>query len=362
MNCNEIENRFPAYLEGLLSPEESREIAGHLSSCAQCSRALTDLKKTQEIVNGLDEVEPPPFFEQRIMARVREEAGRKQSILWRLFYPLHIKIPIQALATILIAVLAFQIYQTNEPEMKQAVPLPLPVTEQAKDRVAVETPMPASAPPAAALIAQRSAGNLSRKDERHAPPPFKSGGAEKEMTASQAPAPKESPAAAESAAPAVAKAEKETFSAGSSKVQEGTVKQDADHTLESLPPERKQKMMAAGTGATAGESRKAVVASSSLRQAKGTAIKTSVMDLTVEVGDTADAIRKIEARLAQIHARIVERGRRDGGEFLKAEVPARDIAAFLEGLKTIGRVNVATQPPTVPTENVTVNIKITGRP
>ena len=64
-------------------------------------------------MHGLEEVEPPPFFEQRIMSRVREEAGRKQGILRRLFYPLHIKVPIQALATILVAVLAFYVYQTG---------------------------------------------------------------------------------------------------------------------------------------------------------------------------------------------------------------------------------------------------------
>jgi hypothetical protein len=299
------------------------------------------------------------------MARVREEAGRKQSILQRLFYPLHIKVPIQALATIVIAVLAFQIYQTNEPEMKQAVPLPLPVTEQVKDRVAAETPTPASAPPAAAPIARRPVTNLSRKDEQHAPPPFKSGGAAKEMTVSPAPVPKESPAAAESAAPAAAKTARETYSVGASKAQVGAVKQDADHALESSPPERKQKIMAADTGAAAPEGRKAVYAPSPVRQAKGTAINPSVMDLTVEAGDAADAadaLRKIEARLNQIHARIIERGQRNGGEFLKAEVPARDVATFLEGLKTIGRVNVETQPPAAPDEDVIVSIKIISQP
>ncbi len=70
-------------------------------------------------MQGLEEVEPPPFFEQRIMSRVREEAGQKQGILRKLFYPLHIKIPIQALATLLVAVLAFYVYQKGEPEMKQ---------------------------------------------------------------------------------------------------------------------------------------------------------------------------------------------------------------------------------------------------
>ncbi|MCX5818881.1 MAG: DUF2275 domain-containing protein, partial [Deltaproteobacteria bacterium] len=113
MTCNEIENRLPAYLEDLLSPEEKKSIAGHLASCPRCSRAFAGLKKAEQLVQGLGEVEPPPFFEQRIMSRVREEAGQKQGILRRLFYPLHIKVPIQALATLLVAVLAIYVYQTG---------------------------------------------------------------------------------------------------------------------------------------------------------------------------------------------------------------------------------------------------------
>jgi hypothetical protein len=45
-----------------------------------------------------------------------------------------------------------------------------------------------------------------------------------------------------------------------------------------------------------------------------------------------------------------------------SDVAARDIAAFLYGLETIGRVNVETQPSAIPDEDVTVGIKIISRP
>ena len=52
------------------------------------------------------------------MNRVREEAEPKKGLLQRLFYPLHIKIPVEALATCLVVVLALFVYKNTEPEMK----------------------------------------------------------------------------------------------------------------------------------------------------------------------------------------------------------------------------------------------------
>jgi hypothetical protein len=365
MTCNEIENRLPAYLEESLSPEEGKSIAEHLASCPRCSRAYADMKRTEQLVHGLGEVEPPPFFEQRIMAQVREEAGRKQGILRRLFYPLHIKIPIQALATLLVAILAIYVYRTGEPDMKQMMPLPIPLTELGKGQVTAEPPTtPAS--PAVATVKRVPAGDLPEKDkQRFAAPPFESGGKEERITDSRVPMREERPAAVEQAAPVMAAREKEIAPAGAellSKKREGTGKRNADQALETLSTEQKRKEKTADTAAAAGESRKTMTAPSPSRMAAGAAIKRSVMDLTIQVGDTAAAIREIEVRLGQVNARIVERQHHKESEFLKAEIAAQNVAAFLDLLKTIGKVNLETEPVAVPDENVTVNIKIIGRP
>jgi anti-sigma factor RsiW len=298
MTCNEIENRLPAYLEDLLSPEEKKGITGHLASCPRCGRAFADLKKAEELVQGLAEVEPPPFFEQRIMSRVREEAGRKQGILRRLFYPLHIKIPLQALATLLVAVLAFHVYQQGDPEMKQMAPLPRPLTESGTGRV---------------------------------------------MTVREKEIP---PAGAEALG----------------KAQDGAGRQDADKALETLPPEQKHKEKMADTGAAAGESRKTISAPSPSRMTAVADVERTVMDLTIQVRDTNVASLEIEARLGQINARIIERRQRNGSEFLQAEIAAQNVAALLDLLDAIGMVNLETSPRPVPDGYVTVSIKIVGHP
>ena len=311
MTCNEIENRLPAYLEDLLSPEERKSITGHLTSCPRCSRAFAGLKKAEQLVRGLGEVEPPPFFEQRIMSLVIEEAGQKEGILRRLFYPLHIKVPIQALATLLVAVLVIYVYQTGDPEMKQMAPLPIPLTDS---RAPMQEGVLSAMKPADPVVAVRA---------KEVPP---------------------------------------VSTEALGKVQNRAGKQDADKALETLLPEQKRKEKMTDTGAAARESRKTTSAPSSLRMTAVPGIKRSVIDLTIQVRDTDVAVREIEARLGQANARIIEKQQLKGSEFLKAEIAAQNVAALLDLLETIGRVNLETSPLVVPDGSVTVSIKIVSHP
>jgi hypothetical protein len=339
MTCNEIENRFPAYLEDLLSPEERKSITGHLTSCPRCSRAFADLKKAEQLVRSLEEVEPPPFFEQRIMSRVREEAGQIRGILRWLFYPLHIKVPIQTLATLLIAVLAIYVYQTGEPEMKQIVPLTIPMTELGKGRVTAESSKTLAAPSAGTPVKRVPAGNLPENNQQRA----------------------ERPSAMKPAEPVMAAREKGGLPVSAevlSKGQDRAGKQDADKALGTLPPEQKRKEKMADTGTAVGEGRKTVSAPSPSRMTAAAGIKQSVIVLTIQVGDPDVAIREIEARLGQLNARIIERQLRKGSEFLKAEIAAQNVPALLDRLEAIGRINLETSPLAMPDGNVTVSIKI----
>lgn len=117
MECKKIQEKLSAYIEGLTSAEEQSMIEEHIESCRGCKKSLADLEKTISFVGDLKDVEPPAWLSQRIMARIREEAEPKDNILHKLFYPLHIKLPIQALATVLIAVSAFYIFRIIQPEV-----------------------------------------------------------------------------------------------------------------------------------------------------------------------------------------------------------------------------------------------------
>jgi len=96
INCKEIENNLPLYLDNSLSRVDKQTVEEHLKSCPQCAKAFAQLQKTEKLVNNLTEIDPPPWFKQKIMAKVREESEKK-NLVQKWFYPLQIKIPVQIL-------------------------------------------------------------------------------------------------------------------------------------------------------------------------------------------------------------------------------------------------------------------------
>jgi anti-sigma factor RsiW len=144
MDCQEIQKNLSSYLEELLSSEEKKLVEGHLSSCAHCRAELAELQKTKDLLGSLDDVEPPPWLTAKIMARVREENEQRASFFKKFFFPLHIKVPLQALSVILFGVIVFQVYRMVEPEKKVAqVPSPPSVLTEQK-ALKEETPQGAS--------------------------------------------------------------------------------------------------------------------------------------------------------------------------------------------------------------------------
>jgi len=132
MTCRDIEQNLPAYLEDLLSEEETKIVREHLVSCRSCGKALEDLKSAETLLQNLEEVAPPPWLKQKILAQVKEEAQPEKGFFHKLFTTLYFKIPIQAFALLLITVLAFYLYRGEEPELRKkgvGIALP-PVTSQ----------------------------------------------------------------------------------------------------------------------------------------------------------------------------------------------------------------------------------------
>jgi len=366
MNCKEIHNLLPAYLEDILSPEEKKSIESHLASCALCSRYLADLKKAGSLVKGLGEVEPPPFFEQRIMARVREEAGQKKGILRKFFYPLHIKVPIQALATILVAVLAFYVYQKNEPEMKHLTPFPIPLNEPEKGQIAAKSPKILPAPSAVTVARRAPAGDLpDKKQEQFAAPPFGNKGKADRAAGWPAPIQEGRESTMKPGAPIIAAREKELPPAGTQamgKAQDRVEKQEVGKVLEALPLEQKRKGGIAETGTMTEDDRKMKSATSPSRLTAAAAKNRPAIDLTIQVRDMTIAVREIEERLGQVNARIIERQYRQGRGFLKVEIAAQKVAAFLDRLEAVGKVGPDKNSIDVLDEKMTFRLTIVTTP
>jgi hypothetical protein len=115
MEHNDIRHKLSEYIDGSVTGKERAAIEAHLKTCLQCSGALEELRKTIEHVKTVEEIDPPAWMTQKIMAKVRAEAEGKKSIFQRLFFPLTVKLPIQAIAVLFVAVTGFYVYQAIQP-------------------------------------------------------------------------------------------------------------------------------------------------------------------------------------------------------------------------------------------------------
>jgi hypothetical protein len=121
MDCDAIRKKLAARIEGDLSQGDEALVSEHLAVCPQCRETYSDLQKTLTHLKSLEEIEPPEWLTQKVMARVREEARKKEAgITWLSSF--RFTLPLGAVATVLIAVVAIYIYREN-----RAVTTVLPV-------------------------------------------------------------------------------------------------------------------------------------------------------------------------------------------------------------------------------------------
>jgi hypothetical protein len=124
MDHDSIRHKLSAYLDGAVTAAEKSLIEQHLAECSDCRNTLIELEKTVLHVRNLGEVEPPPWLAVKIMARVREEAGREKGLLRRLLQvPLRWRVSVEAAALVFLSVTGYLVYQNVSSEMKQIVPL-----------------------------------------------------------------------------------------------------------------------------------------------------------------------------------------------------------------------------------------------
>jgi predicted anti-sigma-YlaC factor YlaD len=79
MKCEEIFELMPDLAAGMDSA--TPEVNDHLTSCAACAEKLDEMRKTMALLDEWRAPEPSPYFDTRLMARVREEKAKPSSWL-----------------------------------------------------------------------------------------------------------------------------------------------------------------------------------------------------------------------------------------------------------------------------------------
>lgn len=83
-HSEEMLEQISLALDGELSPEEQARLWQHLKECGECRETYEALKRIQNVLGELEEVEPPQDFANKVMERVREErAVTKVLPFWR---------------------------------------------------------------------------------------------------------------------------------------------------------------------------------------------------------------------------------------------------------------------------------------
>ncbi len=126
MEHADMRRKLSAYLDNAVTAEEKAEIKRHLGSCGTCRGAIADLELTVGYLKTLPDVEPPPWLTAKIMAKVREIAAPKPSLWQRLFFPLYVKLPIEAVALVFLCVTGFYLARTIGTQAPLTAPSPAP--------------------------------------------------------------------------------------------------------------------------------------------------------------------------------------------------------------------------------------------
>ena len=136
----ELRSMLPAMAGGDLSKTELALLEQHLAGCRDCRTELAQLQLVVQTVRETPDLEPPPWLATRIMARVQEETDAvRKSWFARLFLPLQIKLPLEALALVMICATTWYVMQDVErsqqrPQVPPAAEAPAAAPARESDR------------------------------------------------------------------------------------------------------------------------------------------------------------------------------------------------------------------------------------
>ena len=115
MEHNVARHKLSEYIDGSITADEKAEIETHLKTCSACGNALQELHKAVEHIKSVEDVEPPAGMTQKSMVNVNAGEVERKSLIRRFFFPLSVKLPIQAAAVLFLTVIAFSIYKNIQP-------------------------------------------------------------------------------------------------------------------------------------------------------------------------------------------------------------------------------------------------------
>jgi hypothetical protein len=165
MNCELVISLLADYLDGKVTESEKAMVTEHLRGCDACGEELKFLKKYKKLIREYPTLKTPDDFLKKVHQGI--DARNRGGIVRKLFFPLRIKVPLEAAALLalgLTGLLIFKPYRTDAPEYA-AEQRPAASEKTTEDRTAVREDVRRGAPP---LQAKKGADADRKKADRYA--------------------------------------------------------------------------------------------------------------------------------------------------------------------------------------------------
>ena len=160
MTCRDTRELLSALLDEALDARERARVQGHLEGCADCRRELDGLRSAVSLLSRAERARAPVGFVDKVMAGVHPLPWYRR--LGRMvFLPLSVKLPIEAGAMVMIALLGVYLLQSTS-ELKDAARPDLPAVASRAE--------PPAAPPAPPALAPAPFRERDAKPKSEAPP------------------------------------------------------------------------------------------------------------------------------------------------------------------------------------------------
>ncbi len=117
MECTRAKDLLSLYIDGLLEEDDRRALEQHLTSCNACAKELMVLSLVVKDIHSLGRIATPEGFMNKLEARIRHEKSSSffTRMISRMFFPLKVKIPLEAAGLAAVAVIVFVMLRTVGP-------------------------------------------------------------------------------------------------------------------------------------------------------------------------------------------------------------------------------------------------------
>lgn len=351
MTHDDTRESLSAFLDEALTPDERREVVAHLEGCPECRRELARLEQTVALLRRVEPARAPVGFVDRVLEAARPRPWYRRAAA-ALFLPFSVKLPAEATALVMVALLAVYVFErtpalqesarTQPRSQPRTQPLTQPLTQpEVREAPREKTAQPA--PPTALtdrLARDSSSGERSPEskarpvekdqDRREAP-------VARERIAPEAETPKQEAAPPAATAPAAPAAPAPGAAPPAGKVEGAFQKGQAENRQGPVP-------------APAEGIRQTPPGPSSSRLAAKRAAPSADAVTGIAVRDRDAAERDLAELIARVGGRETGRRREEEATIVEAVVPQPRYAEFTQSLARLGAWRVEAERSDLPAQ------------